>query len=509
MSQSPSITSSSPSLSEALMEEDPDVGDFFKSIWNHFVFGWTVTLAPRIIPGVPITFLGRNYLSFSNSLFKNHESGDKKAFEADFYTRLWFTYRDSFQPLPIVTNPPVSSLETAEGNLLNTSADLRPLLRELEEFFSESASTLSPSTLKIPLSIRTSDCGWGCMIRSVQMLAAQALLIHFLGRDWIYDPGACVSTQDPSTRMHRRIIRFFADTPLSPLSIHRLIQASGCRPGTHFGPAAVCRALLIAMAWTDDEDLKQIAVYLVCDRIIFRETALALIDGGSRTSSMSMNHQPSASNDVSRTNVPHNSIPTTSNFGIDESKRESARKRGLLFLLPMRLGAGNRIDQSFIPTLLQLLRDPACVGLIGGRPKHSIYAPAVQSDHIFYLDPHFNQPTVNVTDNPNFDVSSWHCSSPQKMTVRALDPSLALGFYCGSREEVLGLLERLPSDSKLAPNSPTSPTHQLIEVAIGSEEARLRRRKPQPALYPQVDGDGDKLVDSQDEDDADTCLVDL
>lgn len=71
--------------------------------------------------------------------------------------------------------------------------------------------------------------------------------------------------------MHRRIIRWFADTPVSPLSIHKLIQASGCPPGTHFGPAAVCRALLIAMAWADDEDLKQIAVYFVCDRIIFRE----------------------------------------------------------------------------------------------------------------------------------------------------------------------------------------------------------------------------------------------
>lgn len=123
------------------------------------------------------------FISASVALVKNHESSDKKAFEADFYTRLWFTYRDSFQPLPVVTTPPISSLESAEGNLLNTSADLRPLLRELGESYFETVSTP-----KIPLSIRTSDCGWGCMIRSVQMLAAQVLLIHFLGRDWIYDP---------------------------------------------------------------------------------------------------------------------------------------------------------------------------------------------------------------------------------------------------------------------------------------------------------------------------------
>nr|CDS28157.1 Peptidase C54 [Hymenolepis microstoma] len=535
MTESSNNSRSSTSLSEnsATAEiEDPSVGDFFKSIWNQFMFGWTVTLAPRILPGIPITFLGKNY-KFSNSLsLKSNDSAEKKAFETDFYTRLWFTYRESFPPLPMVSYPPITSLESTEGDLLNTTAVLRPLLRKQEDVNSlgsiSPASSLPP-TPKIPLSTRTSDCGWGCMIRSVQMLAAQAFLNHFLGRDWIYDPTIRVSAQDPSARRHRQIIRWFADSPRSPLSIHKLIQASGCPPGTHFGPAAVCRAFLIAMAWAEDEDLSQISIYFVYDRIIVRETALSLIDEDQTSSSKSRHNQshPTISSDLSDDHVLSNLVAATSNLNTYDGTVTNEPKRGLLFLLPMRLGAGHRIDSNHVQTLLQLLQDPACVGLIGGRPRHSIYAPAVQSDRIFCLDPHFNQPTLDVSDlseDSNFDVSSWHCAYPQKLMVRDLDPSMALGFYCGSRQEVLNLLDRLPKASQLFPTSPNSSPHQLIEVVNKSERARLfshKSWKTQPIEnltnpYPPIDGengsnqtaDGLQGGDLDDED-VETCLIDF
>lgn len=114
-------------------------------------------------------------------------------------------------------------------------------------------------------SLYTSDCGWGCMLRSGQMMLAQALILHFLGRsksfsefilsihlfkkvffaDWRWEDWK-ISTFEEN--LHHKIIRWFGDTPSknTPFSIHKLVELgreSGKKPGDWYGPGAVAHLL--------------------------------------------------------------------------------------------------------------------------------------------------------------------------------------------------------------------------------------------------------------------------
>eukprot|EP00850_Spirogloea_muscicola_P022931 SM000318S12233 [mRNA] locus=s318:47252:49375:- [translate_table: standard] len=233
----------------------------------------------------------------------------------------------------------------------------------------------------------TSDAGWGCMLRSGQMMLAQALVCHTLGRGWRID-----DHDEKDVPLYLAIIPKFVDLPAkeSPFSVHNLIAVGQDAEGKRGGAPMLCI----------DEARE------LCSR------------SGS-------------------------------------AQEGSERPGGVLVLVPLVLGP-SKVNPRYLPSLSATFTFPQSLGILGGKPGASTYLVGVQQDQVFYLDPHEVQSLsrVSLDSAAEVDTSSYHCSVVRRMPLEAIDPSVALGFYCDSQESLADFCERaeqLAKDSQGAP----------------------------------------------------------
>lgn len=73
-------------------------------------------------------------------------------------------------------------------------------------------------------------------------------------------------------------------------------------------------------------------------------------------------------------------------------------------LIPLRLGLGRKVEPMYVQMLSNLFRDRCCLGIFGGRPKHSLYFAGATGQRFLYYDPHTCQPTVDVMGSDTFPV---------------------------------------------------------------------------------------------------------
>lgn len=385
------------------------------SMWNNMKFGWSgVRTRTSFSHEQPVWILGRVY----------HRKATPAAEVAAVPSMLDFDSTQEGQipeepvALPYVNNATLTSpveelgqdaIEDASPDSLNEDEGLEGFKRD---FVSRLWMTYRREFPTMIGSNFTSDCGWGCMIRSGQMLLAEGFVRHFLGRGWRYDSSIPSSPYEEG--MHKKIIRWFGDVQSrnSPFSIHNLValsKSAGKKPGDWYGPGAVAHLLRQAFknAASDNADLENLNIYVAQDCAVYLQDIFdeCNVSAGTRQAPWTHRTQPSP----------------------------SKQWRSLVLLVPLRLGT-ERLNQIYGDCLRAMLSLDYCIGIIGGRPKHSLYFVGYQEDKLINLDPHYCQDMVNVLDD-DFDVSSFHCKSPRKMKLSKMDPSCCIGFYCKTRAE--------------------------------------------------------------------------
>ncbi|XP_016398287.1 cysteine protease ATG4C-like [Sinocyclocheilus rhinocerous] len=380
----------------------------FMSAWHNVKYSWALKSKTAFSRNSPVFLLGKCYhfkavddespseSCTAEALDDDIVTGNVDGFRKDFTSRVWLTYREEFPALP--------------------------------------GSTI------------TSDCGWGCTLRAGQMILAQALLLHILGRDWTWSEALTLEPLDTETwtssaarrlvatleasiqgeraqvtqpmcaaqggaeeadsylqeAYHRTVVSWFGDAPSAQLGIHRLVQlgmTSGKRAGDWYGPAVVAHILRKAVDEAVDVMLKGICVYVAQDCTVYSADVIDSHSG--RTG----NH----------------SDPQGLNSGA------APDSRAVIILIPVRLG-GEKINPEYLSFVKSILSLEDCIGIIGGKPKQAYYFVGFQDDSLIYMDPHYCQSFVDVSTS-DFPLQSFHCPSPKKMPFSKMDPSCTIGFY--------------------------------------------------------------------------------
>ncbi|KAM9619333.1 cysteine protease ATG4C isoform 2-T3 [Morphnus guianensis] len=383
----------------------------FMSAWHNMKYSWVLKTKTYFSRNSPVFLLGKCYhfktdesgeLSTDGSNFDkiNAEiSGNVEEFRKDFISRIWLTYREEFPQI--------------KGSALTT------------------------------------DCGWGCTLRTGQMLLAQGLMLHFLGRAWVWPEALDIDNSDSESWTahtvkkltasfeasltaerepkilsnhhqgtlkrncddnemrnevyHRKIISWFGDSPLAAFGLHQLIEygkKSGKIAGDWYGPAVVAHILRKAVEEARDPELQGVTVYVAQDCTVYSSDVIdrqcSLMDSG------------------------------------------KADTKAVIILVPVRLG-GERTNMDYLEF-----------------------------------------------------VKSFHCPSPKKMSFKKMDPSCTIGFYCRTvqdfekaSEEITKMLkssskEKYPLFTFVKGHSrdydfASSPLHEENDLFSEDEKKRLKR----------------------------------
>lgn len=339
---------------------------------------------------------------------------------------------------------------------------------------------------------KTSDAGWGCCIRAGQMMLAHSLVLHWLGKglrillfhknsyffffftniniflesliDW--KRSSLRKFDDKEKDQYLRILALFEDSSEAPLSIHSIANLGnasfGKAVGEWFGPSTFCTVIRQLWERYSLAALTHLQICLASDTVLYFDEIDKL------------------GKDL------NNNVNSTANKW----------KRSVLILVPIKLGS-QQLNKNYIPSIQELFKWPQFIGIVGGKPNAAYYftATAMVGDSfdsncsdLYYLDPHHVQKSIphiiDLSKSTNHcipiisesDCETFHWDEPlPKLPFTNLDPSMALGFYCSTREDFLEFWSLAQKHTKS--NSPIFAISETMPDWVRSNEDSERRKR--------------------------------
>lgn len=160
----------------------------------------------------------------------------------------------------------------------------------------------------------------------------------------------------------------------------------------------------------------------------------------------------SAEQHVAKNSFSSNDIKYTGQFSAttnETSSIQTERPKSVIILIPVRLGESS-LNPIYIPCIQAMLSLKSSIGIIGGKPKHSLYFVGYQDENLLHLDPHYCQ----VADSPDGfkkNIHDYHTMNIRKTNAKKIDPSCCFGFYCKNSRE----FEQFKEEGKGNPSKDT------------------------------------------------------
>jgi len=311
----------------------------------------------------------------------------------------------------------------------------------------------------------TSDAGWGCMLRSAQMLLCYTLQCHQVATSSSNSNNNNHSDMDSTNP----IWKYFIDQPTNSqqgdgwFSIHNMV-AVGMKynqlPGEWYSPGIACHIVRdlvrqqhqLPQHTTNTPATKLLRVYIAQEGTVYQDRIHHFMTSSSSTTKKptASSHSSSTENAICKVSF-HPLTPDEDEYNNNEKEKIIEEWDGsLLLFIPLRLGLNSFQTETYGQSLCHIFSLSSSVGILGGSPRHALWFYASSFPTItttttttttttmdtnfkakwYGLDPHTIQPALSSSSSP-----PQPCYKPCEVDLHKIDPSMALGFYFYQRQD--------------------------------------------------------------------------